>query len=83
MLKEVKDFIPVLHEKFPYLSKKDIKLIVEYGWRMLYMYTLKGCDVLATNTSEDYWIYFGLLRLDSVKHYRYYVIKNYNNYINL
>lgn len=73
MLKEVKDYIPELQQKFPYLSKKDIKLVVEYGWRMLYRYSLYGCDTLVTMPRDSFWCYFGYLTNDSLKHFSYYI----------
>jgi hypothetical protein len=73
MLKEVKDYLPELQEKFPYLCKKDIKLAVEYGWRMLYWYTLYGCDSLITMPRENFWCYFGYLTSDSLRHFTYYI----------
>ena len=73
MLKEVKDYIPELQKKFPYLCKKDIKTIVDYGWRALYYYTLFGCDTLVTK--QGFWCYIGFLTKDSFKHFNYYIKK--------
>ena len=34
----VDDYLPKLQEMFPKIDKKDIKRMVEYGWRMFYFY---------------------------------------------
>ena len=75
MIKTVKDYIPQLKEKFPYLSERDIRKIVEYGWRMIYRYTIYGCDINIKSNSNNFWFYLGYLTRDSVKHYNYYINK--------
>lgn len=72
MITDINDYIPRLQELFPTVPKKDIKRIVEYGWRMFYFYNLRGCDTLLKSNKYKYWMYCGQLQNDPVKHYHYY-----------
>lgn len=71
-IKTVKDYIPELQQHFPELAESDIKRIVEYGWRMLYMGNVSGCDTLITSTKYSYWFYIGNLCNSALKHFEYY-----------
>ena len=72
MLKSVNDYLPELIAQFPTVPPEDVKRAVEYGWRMLYYYNLRGCDTLISSTKYRYWFYCGQLTRDSIKHYNYY-----------
>lgn len=72
IIKTYKDYIPAIKEKFPYLSDHDINLILGYGFRMLYLCNLAGCDSLITSKLYKFWFYVGELRKDSIKHFSYY-----------
>ena len=71
----INDYIPKLKEMYPELKEQDIRRIVEYGWRMLYMANISGCDTLVTSQKHTFWFYIGTLRKDSVKHFNYYRLK--------
>lgn len=72
MLTNVQTYLPKLQEQFPTVPLSDIKRAVEYGWRMLYYYNLRGCDTLINSTSNKFWFYCGELTKDSMKHFNYY-----------
>lgn len=72
MYTNVNDYIPRLKEMFPDLCESDIKRMVEYGWRMFYLYNLKGCDTLIESSKYKYWMYCGEMTKDSVKYFNYY-----------
>lgn len=72
MLTDVSTYLPKLQEQFPTVPPEDIKRAVEYGWRMLYYYNLRGCDTLISSTKYRYWFYCGELTRDSLKHFNYY-----------
>lgn len=72
MLTDVSTYLPRLQEQFPQIPIEDIKRSVEYGWRMLYYYNLRGCDTLISSTKFRYWFYCGELTKDSLKHFNYY-----------
>ena len=66
------DYIPILQEYFPYLSKKDIKNIIQYGWKLIYSSNCYGCDTLVTSQKYKFWFYIGGLCNDSIRHFTYY-----------
>lgn len=72
MLTTVETYLPKLQEQFPSIPIKDIKRAVEYGWRMMYYYNLRGCDTLISSTKHKYWFYCGELTKNSLKHFNYY-----------
>lgn len=72
MLTNVQTYLPELQKLYPTVPLEDIKRAVEYGWRMLYYYNLRGCDTLISSTKYKYWFYCGELTKDSLKHFNYY-----------
>lgn len=68
----INDYIPKIQEQFPYLNEQDIRTIVNYGWRMLYLANLAGCDTLMISQKYKYWMYIGDLCKSSIKHFNYY-----------
>lgn len=72
MLTNITTYLPELQKQFPLVPLKDIKRIVEYGWRMLYYYNLRGCDTLISSTKYGYWFYCGELTKNPIKHFNYY-----------
>ena len=58
-LKEIKDYYESLCEKFPDVPEKDIKRILNYGWKSLYLHNLYGGDTLITD--DSLWCYIGHL----------------------
>lgn len=72
MLTNVATYLSQLYEQYPLVPKEDIKRIVEYGWRMLYYYNLRGCDTLISSKKHNYWFYCGELTRNPIKHFNYY-----------
>lgn len=72
MVTSVETYLDTLCEAYPTVSRGDIKRIVEYGWRLLYYYNLRGCDTVIVSQTHKYWFYIGQLTKDSVAHFRYY-----------
>lgn len=68
----INDYIDQIQQQFPYLQESDIRTIVNYGWRMLYLANLAGCDTLLVSQKYKYWMYIGDLCKSSIKHFNYY-----------
>ena len=66
----IKDYIGLLHNKFPYVCENDLYKIVSYGFRQFYIFNLSGCDVLIVSTKL--FFYSGLLFRDSLRYWNYY-----------
>lgn len=70
--KNAKDYTEAIMAEFPYLTKHDVELIVQYGWRQLYTVNVGGGDTLIKSHKYKYWFYVGELTRNSLKHFRYY-----------
>ena len=44
MVKYVNDYYEELYKMFPEVPKSDIKRIVNYGWKQIYLINSYGCD---------------------------------------
>lgn len=69
---KVQDYMPQIEAKFPKVDPKDLRKIVDYGWRMYYSAHLQGCDTLFISHKHKYWFYTGFLTTSSLKHFAYY-----------
>lgn len=72
-IRYVDDYYDKLHEKFPKVSKKDIKTIADYGLRSFYMRVGMGADVLLK--SPYFTLYCGKIFTDWLFMYHYRLIK--------
>lgn len=72
-VKTIHDYYEKMYEMFPEVPQKDIKRILKFGWKSVYLHNLYGGDTLITD--DTFWCYTGILRNDSVKHFHYYIKK--------
>lgn len=72
-IKTIKDYYEDIHSLFPQVPLSDIKRILSFGWKSLYLENNYGGDVLITD--NGFWSYIGTLRKDSIKHFQYYIKK--------
>lgn len=56
--------------KYPDIPKRDIKRILQFGWKSWYLHNSYGGDVLVA--SPSLWFYSGRLMKDSLKWFQYY-----------
>ena len=66
----VKDYYEYIKEQFPEVTLKDIKRILNYGFKQLYLLNSFGGDLIIKD--NDFWCYIGTLRNNSLKHFHYY-----------
>ena len=66
----VKDYYEYIKQQFPEVSMKDIKRILNYGFKQLYLLNSYGGDVIIKD--NDFWSYIGTLTNNSIKHFHYY-----------
>lgn len=77
MIKEVNDYVDDVHEKFPDLSRDEVKKIMQFGWRMYHYFNKCGADVSIVDwTYNKFLMHTGILRLDSFKHYLFTLFKH-------
>ena len=75
-IKNINDYIDEVQQKFPQVSKADIKRILSYGWKSIYLHNMYGGDTLIKDDSiNKYLFYIGRLTYDSIKHFYYYIKK--------
>ena len=70
LTKNIQDYYEIMYEKYPKVSKSDIKRILQFGWKQLYLYNSYGGDVLVNR--DSFWFYCGTLMNDSIKFFNYY-----------
>lgn len=66
----VKDYYEYIKEQFPEVTLKDIKRILNYGFKQLYLLNSFGGDLIIKDS--DFWSYIGTLQNNSIKHFHYY-----------
>ena len=69
------DYLDQLAEKYPLVSKSDLKKVVRYGCKMLYLNNSFGADVLIKGGEPYFWCYFGEEHANMLVHYKYYLRK--------
>ena len=77
MVTEIKDYVDAIQERYPYLSKDEIKKILAYGLRQYAWVNKMHADVLICYKQDDpMTAHCGPLGTDSLKHYYRFIIKN-------
>lgn len=72
-IKNINDYVDDLQQKYPGISKEDIKRILNFGWKSIYLANIYGGDVCLKDNKS--WFYIGRLTKDSLKHFHYYIRK--------
>lgn len=68
--KTINDYYEQIYKEFPDIPKSDIKRILQYGWKQLYLHNSYGCDVVLQR--KQFWMYIGKLMKNSIKFHNYY-----------
>lgn len=71
--KVISDYLEIVSQKFPTVSLQDIKRILSFGWKSLYLHNSYGGDTLITD--KEIWCYIGRLRKNPLDHFYYYIRK--------
>lgn len=72
-LKNAQDYYEQLYKEFPDVPKSDIKRIMQFGLKSLYLNNSYGCDTLIKN--NNFWFYCGTLMKNSLRYFNYYKSK--------
>lgn len=72
-IKTIKDYYEDVHKLWPRLPEQDIKRILNFGFKSLYLHNSYGGDTLLKD--KDFLCYIGYLRRNSVQHFLYYIKK--------
>ncbi len=71
--KYVSDYYEQIHQLFPKVLISDIKRILNFCWKSLYLHNSYGGDTFIKD--KDIWCYIGFLKKDSLKYFKYYIKK--------
>lgn len=71
--KTIVNYYDAVAEKFPKIPKNDIKYILNFGWKSVYLHLSYGGDICISN--QKFWSYIGRLHHDSIEHFEYYIKK--------
>lgn len=69
----IKDYYEQIYLLFPEVPKHDIKIILNYTWKSLYLHNSYGGDVITHD--KEFWCYFGRIRKNGLEHFFYYIKK--------
>lgn len=70
---KIKDYYEQIYHQFPLIPQKDVRTILSYCWKSLYLHNSYGGDVLLND--NDLWCYFGKLKGTALQHFIYYCRK--------
>ena len=73
--KTIKDYYEALSKLFPTICEKDIKQILTFSWKSLYLHNSYGGDLVIKD--DKLWMYVGKLNHNSLEHFQYYIKKLY------
>ena len=68
--KTVQDYYEQISAEYPTIPKSDIKRILKFGFKSLYLHNNYGADVLLQR--NGFWFYCGKLMNDSIEFFKYY-----------
>lgn len=71
--KSIQNYYEKMYELYPTIPKEDIRRILQYGYKSLYLHNSYGGDVLISR--KDFWFYIGRLMNDSIGWFKYYIKK--------
>lgn len=73
MIKELGDYLDILENKYPHISRYELKRVLEHGFHTFYTLNKKGADLQIHN--KDYTAYCGKMFIDNHKRALYNNIK--------
>ncbi len=65
MIKELDDYLDILENKYPHISRYELKRVLEHGFHTFYTLNKKGADLQIHN--KDYTAYCGKMFIDNHK----------------
>lgn len=69
----VNDYVDVVHEQFPELTKQEIKRILSYGWKMILQYKSFGNDIHVL--TPTFFFFIGQIPVSALSAFKTYCYK--------
>ena len=70
---KISDYYSQIYAQFPEVSHEDVKKILIFAWKSVYLHNSYGGDLLISGDSM--WYYIGNLKKNSLQHFEYYIRK--------
>lgn len=70
---KISDYYQQIYQQFPNVLQEDIKRILVFSWKSLYLHNSYGGDVIISDS--PLWCYIGKLKHNALDHFNYYVKK--------
>ena len=72
-VKDINDYVDIVHEKHPELTRDEIKRILVYGWKMILQYVKSGNDVQIL--SSNFFFFIGQIPSSALTVFKTYCYK--------
>ena len=72
-IKDINDYVEIVHEQHPELTEEEIKRILVYGWKMILQYVSFGNDV--SIRSPKFFFFIGKIPNQALTTFNYYCNK--------
>ena len=69
----VNDYVDSVHEKFPELTREEVKRILVYGWKMIIQYVSAGNDISMITNKE--FLFIGRIPVNALSAFKTYCYK--------
>lgn len=69
----VNDYVDVVHEQFPELTKEEVKRILSYGWKMILQYKSFGNDIQVI--APNFFFFIGRIPVSKLSTFNTYCYK--------
>lgn len=69
----VNDYVDVVHQQFPELTKEEVKKILSYGWKMILQYKSFGNDIQIL--SPNFFFFIGIIPSSALAAFNTYCYK--------
>lgn len=70
---KIQDYYQQIYDQFPNIPREDIKKILNFSWKSLYLHNSYGGDTILSG--DGLWCYIGTLKNSSIQHFNYYIKK--------
>ena len=69
----VNDYVDIVHEQFPELTREEVKRILVYGWKMILQYKSFGNDIQVL--SPNFFFFIGKIPVNALSLFKTYCYK--------
>lgn len=71
-IKTVNDYYDKLYELYPTIRQEDIRIMIKYAWRCIYLLNYRKADICISSHTYKFWFLIGTLTRSPLRHFSYY-----------